>query len=329
MLRVYLDQLHWVSLTKARIGHKEGARFEGALLVLREGVERGWVSCPLSMYHFMEAWYRRDAESRLQLAQTMSELSRWHTIGHHRTLVAAEIDRALNGAFGRPAFPRAPQVFGVGINHAMGRPIADYEPPEDALLTPQQRQALKRIGSMLLQAAVFIGPPAGFEAPNFDPFASRRVAEQFANEQEKMRDVRRPHGYHRGDRGRRATSVEILAGEFEPVLTEALALAGLEWTDLTALEADGMELLLRCVPTMFVHRELRRLRHEASPKPWEAGDLVDLTALSSAIVNCDVVVTERVWTDIASRAKLDEQFGTPVLRDLDDLVPHLVSAQSA
>jgi hypothetical protein len=61
------------------------------------------------------------------------------------------------------------------------------------------------------------------------------------------------------------------------------------------------EKLIRPAPAVFVHRELRRLRHEASGKAWEASDLVDLTALSSAIVYCDVVVTERVWTALAAR----------------------------
>jgi len=75
--------------------------------------------------------------------------------------------------------------------------------------------------------------------------------------------------------------------------------------------------------------KLVTLRHEASPKHWEEGDLVDLTALSSAMVYCDIVVTERVWTDLAKRAELSEKFGTTVLRDLDSLVPHIIGAAQA
>jgi hypothetical protein len=56
---------------------------------------------------------------------------------------------------------------------------------------------------------------------------------------------------------------------------------------------------------------------------------VDLTALSSAIVYCDVVVTERVWTALAARANLGDQFGTIIIRSLDDLEPHLISAAVA
>jgi hypothetical protein len=298
------------------------------LLLLREAVDKSWVSLPLSMQHCMEVQHRGDWQSRLQLAGTMVELSRWHAIAPQRTLVAAEIDRALLAAFGRPAVPRTVQVFGRGINHAMDRPIADYEPRPDAPLTPEQRFLLKRFGSALKQAAMLTGAPPGAQVPGYDPTITRRVGQQFADEQEQLREIRRPHGYHRGDQGRRATSVDVFA-EFEGALTEALGLAGLHWGHMYALKEEGLEQLLRSVPTAFAHRELRRLRHEASQKTWETGDLVDLTALSSALVYCDVVVTERVWTDLAGRARLDQRFGTTVLRDLDSLVPHLIGAAQA
>ncbi len=55
----------------------------------------------------------------------------------------------------------------------------------------------------------------------------------------------------------------------------------------------------------------------------------DLSALSRAIVYCDVVVTERVWADIVRRTALERRFNTTVLRDLAELVPLVVSAQAA
>jgi hypothetical protein len=328
MLRTYLDQGHWVSLTKARVGHRDGAQHSDALLLLREAVKRGWVSCPLSMQHFMETQHRGDWESRLQLVETMVELSQWHTIARQRDLVGAEIDRALKEMFGRPLVPRSVQVFGVGADHAMGRLITDYEPPADAPLTPEQRAFLREFGSRLKQNAILAGVPRGMEPTGYDRDATRRAGETFATEQERLRDVRRVHGFHTGDRGRRATSVDVYT-EFEKTISEALDLAGLHWGYLYDSGEEGMERLIRRAPTVFVHRELRRLRHEASEKSWEASDLVDLTALSSAIVYCDVVVTERVWTALAVRASLGEQFGTTIVRSLDDLKPHLIDAAAA
>lgn len=325
MLRVYLDQNHWISLTKARVGHKEGTKYEDALVLLREAVKQGWVSCPLSMQHFMETQNRSDWESRLQLVGTMEELSCWHAIAPQNELLGSEIDHALNEVFGHPRFPRSVQVFGIGADHAIGRSVTDYAPPADAPLTPDQRALLRQVVSQIKQTVILTGAPSDFKAPGYDPTAHRRVSEGFAEEQERLRNVRRVKGLHTGDLGRRAASVDVY-NEFEKSYSEALKLAGLTWDHVFDLGEKGMELLIRSVPTVFVHRELRRFRHAASQKRWEEGDLVDLTALASAIVYCDVVVTERVWTDIAGRAKLGQQFNTAVLRDLKSLMPHLVGA---
>ncbi|HEY1689516.1 MAG TPA: hypothetical protein VGF95_11715 [Solirubrobacteraceae bacterium] len=323
MLRVYLDQNHWVSLTKAQAGRSDGEKFSGVLVLLKEAVERGWVSLPLSVQHVIEVQNRNDWKSRQDLASTMIELSRWHTIGYQRQLVGAEIDASLKHLIGRPLVPRQAQVFGMGLNHAFGRNVIKYEPPAE--VPGELRDPIRRWGRDLMQIAALVGAPPNFEVPGYDPSAHRQVSKAFAEQQEQLRTIRRPHGYHRGDLGLRATSVDVFT-EYEPAFTEALDLASLHWGHVYALERDGMERLLELTPIVFTHRELRRLRHEASPKHWEPGDLIDLTALASAIVYCDVVVTERVWTAIAQRTDLQERYHTTVLRSLDDLVPHLIGA---
>jgi hypothetical protein len=79
------------------------------------------------------------------------------------------------------------------------------------------------------------------------------------------------------------------------------------------------------VPTMLASSELERHRHVASEKPWERQDLNDIGSLCVAIVHCDVVVTENVWTDAVRRSHLDESFGTAVISDLEALSGYLLS----
>jgi hypothetical protein len=328
VLRVYLDQNHWVSLTKARVERDDGAPFADVLLLLREAVDRGWVSLPLSIEHCMEVQHRHDYASRTQLAETMLELSQLHTIRLHKDLQAAEIDRALQQTFGRPAFPRETQVFGVGMNHAFGRDIINYTVPAESEMPAELRATIQARIRKAMEVVILVGAPPDFEAEGYDPSAHRQVGVNFATEQERLRSIRRPEGYHRGDAGRRAASVDTFT-EFQDPISEALKLAGLHWGYVYDLEREGMEALLRAIPTVFVHRELRHLRHEASPKAWEENDLADIAALSVAIVYCDIVVTERVWTHLAARAKLGGQFNTVILRDLESLVPHLLGAAEA
>jgi hypothetical protein len=169
------------------------------------------------------------------------------------------------------------------------------------------------------------GLPDELLPASYTPFATRDVAEDFAADQERMRAIRREYGYDHGLKGQRAASVDTF-DFFEPNITDALRSAGLHWGHLYALKLDGLERFIDTVPLMFTHRELRRLRQEASPKPWEGNDLADLGALGPAIVYCDVVVTENVWTAFARRAKLGERFNVTVLSRLSDLMPHLIEA---
>jgi hypothetical protein len=325
MERWYLDQNKWIDLARADHGRPLGQRFRDFLDLAGAAVERTRVSFPLSLYHFMELSHRQDWSSRIQVAETMLKLSQWHTIANPRDLLAAEIDHALQDRFGRPAVPTRINAFGVGPDHALGRELSAYEPPEEAPLSVEQRQFAQAIGTNLKRVAILLGAPPGFEAPGYDANAHRAVGERFATEQEELRAIRKPEGWHRGDQGRRATSVDTFS-EFERSFTAALQRAGLHWGHLYDLGREGMDDLIRAVPIVFAHRELRHLRHEASQQAWAAGDLADLAALAPAVVYCDVVVTERQWCALIKRAKLDERFDTDVSADLAALLPRLATA---
>ena len=88
VLRVYLDQNHWVSLMKAETDRPDGRPFRDIALLLSEAANRGFVSLPLSMTHAMELQSRANFQSRLRLASTMIRLSRWHAIAPQRVLLA-------------------------------------------------------------------------------------------------------------------------------------------------------------------------------------------------------------------------------------------------
>ena len=328
VLRVYLDQNHWISLMKAETEHPDGRRFRDVAMLLSEAVNRGFVSLPLSMTHAMELQNRANFQSRLRLASTMIRLSRWHAIAPQRVLLAAELDQALSSRFGRPTIPRSSQVFGVGANHLYGRSVTKYEPPEEFALTADQRRLVTTFAQDLLQVTSLVGGPRDLELPDYDPTAHQQVGRRFASQQDQMREIRRQYGYHRGEKAERAASVDVF-DEFNVRITDALEQAGLHWGHLYALKQSGLEAFIEDVPTVYAHRELRRLRQVASQKPWEENDLTDLTALPPAIVYCDVVVTERLWTDLARRADLSSRFGTTVIRSLEDLIPFLIEAAAA
>lgn len=137
MKRVYLDQNHWVALTRARLGNPQYEDHLGVLALLRAAVEYGEASFPLSMFHYIETRNRRDWRSRFDLALTMGEISRFHAIAPHNRLVDAEIEHALGRVFAFP--PEVPIIpFGYGASFHSGAPMPDYAiPAEYVAMLPQ------------------------------------------------------------------------------------------------------------------------------------------------------------------------------------------------
>ena len=82
---------------------------------------------------------------------------------------------------------------------------------------------------------------------------------------------------------------------------------------------------LENVPSRWVTRELRRVRHRNRQQQWQRGDLNDVNALSVATPYCDVVVTERQWARHLNHEGLAEKYGTVVIHDLTEL-PSLLAA---
>ncbi|MGC8489133.1 MAG: hypothetical protein ACP5QO_13095, partial [Clostridia bacterium] len=66
--------------------------------------------------------------------------------------------------------------------------------------------------------------------------------------------------------------------------------------------------------------EMRRLQHQNPQRRWKTNDYYDVTALSVAVVHCDVVVTERHWAALITRAGLDKLHRTVLWTQVNDLL---------
>lgn len=91
-------------------------------------------------------------------------------------------------------------------------------------------------------------------------------------------------------------------------------------------DRDRIQEFLKGVPSRWITRELRRVRHRNPQQPWHPHDLNDVNALSVAVPYCDVVVTERQWATHLNDLGLAEQYGTTVLHDLSGLTEVLIGA---
>jgi len=255
----------------------------------------------------------------------MALLSRFHTIAPESLLVPSEIDRALKARFGAPEIVRGVQVFGVGADHAFNTDIVRYQVPEGIPIDPVVKLEVERWATSVKEWAALVGPSPEVEGEleGYDPDKHREVGERWAAAQQNLRVVRKEAGWHRGERAELVARAQAIVDYNEPI-GEALERAGLHWGHVYALEQEGMTALVEDIPLIHVESELALLRAVGAQQPLTPNDLNDISALTRAIVYCDVVVTENQWTTLIKRAGLDERYGVVVLNDLRDLVALLV-----
>jgi hypothetical protein len=325
--RIYLDQNKWIDLARAVNGADGGERFDDARLILAAGVASDDLSLPLSSAHYMETQNRRDWNSRRRLGQTMLAFSKLQTVAPADALLLAELDRAIVSLYGASSQPPRPlRVFGSGVAHAFAEDFEPWRVPDEQRASIADPGALERQANDLLQRAALLGPTSGMEAagiPDFDPFSHLEVGERYAEAKEKLRAIRVAERWNSGERSMRVARAQAITDHQEPI-EGAMRRAGFSIDVLIDGEQEGMGAFVEAVPTILTSSELERHRHVASQKPWERQDLNDIGALSVAIPYCDVVVTERLWTDAAERSELSEKFGTVVISDLADLTRHLL-----
>lgn len=73
----------------------------------------------------------------------------------------------------------------------------------------------------------------------------------------------------------------------------------------------------RCFLTLIYHRDSQLQR------PIQTNDFNDIWFLTLAIPYSDIVVTERMWVSIATRAKLDKKYDTELLSSIQQLEQYL------
>jgi hypothetical protein len=331
-MRVYLDQNKWVELSRSRKGGFADDLADVWHLATA-GVEQSVVSFPLSAIQYYETTKRRDQQSRWELAATMAELSRMHTIAGPNTLVPPEVDAAVAKLVGDTRPPPPIQAFGVGAAHALGavsntftglfslKELRAAGVPED-LLGFVQRGLIDAVELAVLAW------------PEFSPNARATIAEtrtqmeavnrKFADGQRSFAEGIVQHRLaHRRDEGlTRFDFADIL-----PLFTRACAKRGVLPEPEQFKNIELVERLLRDIPSKWIVREMRRVRHRNPQQPWTDSDLNDVNALSGAVVYCDVVITERQWARHLNQEGLAELHSTTVLSDLRQL-PELLVAHS-
>jgi hypothetical protein len=314
-LHVYLDQNKWIDLARAYHGHPGGKQYELVLQRALDAVDAGRVIFPLTASHFIETAKDPKPERRARLAEVMVLLSRCVTMAASPWLIRAQLRSGIRALFDSNAMPPQVTVFGIGPFFAFS---ADYPPRSDrprhqltAAMTKHYSCTADGMRSLLSM------PIEEFRSHGIE--AVQRDAEDFARQEEGSRQA----NWDCPPDMRRRIYMARTFVTFDTEVTRALAEIGRTKEDFAALGPDRiMEFLAHC-PILQAELELFCARNDHRDRDIEVNDCSDIAHVQLGVAYCDALVTEKFWSHLIRRARLDTRFQCQVFSSVNELEPML------
>jgi hypothetical protein len=300
---VYLDLNKWIDLARAASGHKDGKHYHAALKTAEQLVLAKRAIFPLSFAHFMEVAKIGDDTRRRNVARLMVKLSQGWFLESARSLLAAELRKAIALRFDK--------LFDVEKIVPLTRSVK-------SAFGVAGRLGVKEFDDTILDS------PGALEECLSGARATRHFVERwktFANSHERGRSLRRAAS--RDVRKRAYCASVTMAIQDDLVL--ALSECGLTWKQFGDLGPKGCVELLESVPSLEVEIKLFVERNEHWDRKIAPNDEIDLGFLSLAIPYCQMVITEKFWVSLVHRTRLDAKYGTQVGHDLNKMILGLLT----
>lgn len=258
----------------------------------------------------------------------MRDLSQWRTLAPPEAVAKGEIAAALASLCGQPSKP--PEVWGTGVNHAFASPTGRFRLVE-TLWTADSEE-----GPPVEDPDVFAEAQKDPEA--WEWFSLAGPSEDFpVAELEGGLEWRPEH--RRGDawaafdavraakleesrlwpRLRDALITEDFVAELLDDFNGAAEEYGLDPVAFAGGMRGGLAAFHDALPSRTTLVSLQEARLKDRSRPTDQHDRTDLLGLMVAIPYCDIVVTERQWTHLATLAGLPDRFGTAVTSSLSSM----------
>jgi hypothetical protein len=357
---LFLDLNHWIGLTKARVGHPDGARYLGAWESLRSGGDAGTLIVPLSAVHYQEMTGIKDVRQREALALTMGRLSRYTTLGARAVLLRAELLAAVSRWRGLPV-AEPPAILGHGLAFAFGHPD-DATPLGHLQLVgdKEQKQRFYRHGTAVVdRLEQIIGGGWTFDREatftNDEDLITTAIRE--GGEFSVLRGARpqdiarlRAIGYRPETWQERVELITARERELADMLRDGVAdhrqlddiiaarlyvwelmphfravegSLGVRPEDILDGGKTVMTQLLDDMPTMQVEFALRRANFRNGSYRWTPNDIHDLAMLGTAVAYCDIVLTEKHGASRLNAAHIGDRYDTVILARVQELLEFL------
>lgn len=310
---VYLDQLHWIEISRAMHGKETRDGTVETLAHIRQAVANERLLFPLSMAHYFETLKQSDPDRRQRLAEVMLELSAGNTIASPPTVLSHEIRAALVSKL-ELGIPTAPlQLIGQGVQHALGRSIKMLPDWPQHLSIPEQVR--NEIDSEIIDQL-----EQGFLSGNFDfgddiqyfPQMNLDAAQKFMCHLTEWRGTATTMSPPELKRKIYAKSLANIQETLSSILQEL----SITMTQFAMLGEPVWCGLLDMMPSQRTEMHLLMQWAKNAHLQPNLSDLNDWAFLGVAVNYCDLVVTEKQMNDLLQRSEEYASKSTARLTDL-------------
>jgi hypothetical protein len=335
---VYLDLNHWIELSKALVGHRDGDSHRELLATCVDAVAQGRALFPISDSIYSEISKIRQHRQRRDLRQVIELVSQYVVVTSRAVVSSHEVEALLDQVVGPSPQPiNTMHYLDWGVAGAFGVVGGFRVKSSDGMDVtadlrfryPAGPVAFDQVlaGTELeLNRKVIEGPTpeedAELRALGWNPSAAFEVAELRA-----AQEVDQALLFTADPRWRRGRVRDVVAArevliQINDALYRGFSERGTVLGDAFP-DVEHTRMAFDSMPSFDVSVTLKTSLHRDLMHQWLTNDIHDIDALGSTLPYCDVVVTDRAMASHARQSGLARRLDRVVLSRLSDLLQYL------
>ena len=314
---IYFDQWVYIRLLRAYKGKSpEYPKYAEICKGIIESSQKGINKFPFSLAHLEETIKRNNLDSRKELYKFIFDLSGFFTIRLWVQVINLEVRNAILKSLNLKPIDLSNYVFGNELGHCFGSKgrIKSNDPNKEI---PEEIQ--NKLNSALKDSELMADLLCTDQMIDY--------VEQIIQRDKDLADrleILRKNEYSHPDKNKRKDIndarffLTVIQDEFIKALLE-FNLDYKKYINHIFSSKESAKAFLKSIPTAYTFHVLNDARNQNFSRPIEPNDLWDLGTLAIAVPYCDVVVTEREWSNILNQKRIGELYSTKIIHRIEDL----------
>jgi len=330
---IYLDIKFWIILRDVLGGLRNSPAEMELLLLLREGVARGRLFCPISDSTFAELLKNADTRNRMVTARLIDELSLGISLIPYDMRAATELAHFLHSARAPNAVHPLNHLVWSKLSYVLGFLHPGGTPFEPASELAMQKMFVDHMWTLSMQDMIdLIGNRSVPNLERFDALA-RRLNELNVQHRSELQSFAQTYEneVHGILDAFNDVAIDIVAqmvwteyGQGPPLNFEQRKEEGRVLHNLL-FAAFGKETTKDALPTLHILASLHAAIRWNRQQQLKANDFLDFQHATAALGYCDAFFTERPLRSLvtSSHIALDRRYGCEVIANPQEAVTYL------